>query len=522
MQRPHLRTLLLAALLCVAGSACTATHVAKDRWTVTRSRNFRVVSNLQDERSADLLRDLEKFRAVMLSLSGAATGSEDPLTVYAFNNRASFEPFVHSRWHQVGFYAYDLAGRYAALDVSEERSKQVLFRQYVRALLASSGTLYPPWYHEGLPRFLGTARVSPDAVELGRPPQHWGMLALAKPGDVLGQTGSHLRRKLTEAEELDIDLARTWAIVDFLTLGHLTQGVKDRREELAHFLTLWNAGEGAAAYTKAFGMSGAELFAEMERWARRGDFPLIRMPLETGKQLSQLKATPLPAENVAMELALVSRNAGQCEQALSLYGMVLAERPSHLEARIGTAACHSLEGRHAEAGALFAALAREAPGSASLAAQQARHLFRRIGEPAQQEAPPAGAPRPASTPAGGPSREALLAEVGPARERLREALTQHPDDVELLGLYGATFRFEPAGADLKPAIASLERAVRKAPMSVEANGWLAELLVAAGEPEGARVYFQRILGEDGGGTAGAWAARELEKLQRGAEARTTE
>ncbi len=499
MARPSAPLLLLALGVWLAGAGCTAAHVAQDAWTVTQSSNFRVVSNQGDARSAELVRELEKFRAVVMSVTDGAVGTTGaPLTVYAFNNAENFETFAPSQYIG-GYFRQKLDGRYAVLDASAQFGKLTLFHEYVHAVLAGSGVLYPAWYEEGLAEFLQMVRIHPDAVELGRPTPRGGLLQLARQGPALRPTGNNLQRRMTELEEGDLFYARAWATVDFLTLGHLTsEGGVDRREALARFLTGWGGKEGDAAYQAAFGMTEAELAKEVVGFVRRQDFPLIRMPLQTNAQLQALESRPLPAADAALELAQLMRDNGKCEQAESLYALALQADAGHVEALVGRASCLSARGEQAAAEQLFAQLETRAAGHPRLAGQRTRHLYRQLAREQASSSEPS-------------TRQALL----DARQWLKEALALHPQDVELLGLYGSTFLYAPAAEGLH----ALELAVLKAPTDMEANEWLGELQLRAGELSQARLHLWRVIQASHGGPGSARAKellRELEAREDGA------
>ncbi|MGA9525194.1 MAG: hypothetical protein WBV82_27285, partial [Myxococcaceae bacterium] len=377
MARSSAPLLFLAFGVWFLGTGCTAAHVAQGGWTVTQSRNFRVVSNMGDTESAELVRELEKFREVVVSLTEGATGDTGaPLTVYAFNDRWSFETFAPERYVG-GYFSQKLDGRYAALDASAHFGRLTLYHEYVHAVLASSGTVYPGWYSEGLAEFLQMVRIHPDAVELGYPTPRNALLQLARPHESFQQTGSYLKRRMTEVEEDDLFYARAWAMVDYLTLGHLTRaGGVDRREALTRFLMGWSGDEGDAAYQAAFGMTEAQLVEEAEAFVGRQDFPLVRIPLQKGARLEILKSRSLPTADAALELGHVLRDNEKCEQAETLYALVLQTDASHLEALVGRASCLSQRGENAAAEQLFSQLEARAAGHPRLAAQRTRHLYR--------------------------------------------------------------------------------------------------------------------------------------------------
>ncbi len=323
------------------------------------------------------------------------------------------------------------------------------------------------------------------------------LLKLARSHEAFQQTGSYLKRQMTEYEEVDLFYARAWAMVDYLTLGHLTRdGGVDRREALTRFLIGWSADEGDAAYQAAFGMTEVQLVQEAEAFVRRHDFPLVRVPLKNDAALQVRESRPLPTADVALELAHVLRDSEKCEQAETLYALVLQTDANHLEALVGRASCLSLRGEDAAAQQLFSQLEARAPGHPRLAAQRTRHLYRKLARE--------------KTPSSDPSarQEAL-----DARQKLKEALALHPRDVELLSLYGSTFLHAPAPEGLGPGLQSLELAALKAPTDVEALGWLGELQLRAGEHWQARTHLRRAIQASHGGPSSDRAAELLRELE---------
>lgn len=481
------RRFALAGALLTTGlalsSGCSTTHAVERDWVVATTKHFRVVSSAGASEAEAYARKLEQFHQVVAGLAdegeaaGAARGSSVPLTLYAFGNRAHYEQFAPR--HTAGAFMQGLEDRFVVVDASSGfGTTAVFFHEYVHAVLAASKARYPPWYHEGLAQFLQTARLEGNTIELGRPPVHQGILLAVKGGATVSETGSHLRRRPLDFEQVADFYARAWATVDYLTLGHLaTSGGSDRRPGLLALLRHWSAGAGDEAYPKSLGMTREALEGEVDAFLRRGEFPLAKVPLELSAAEVAVETSALRSSRVARELGDVLRWQGDCPRAFELYQFALKREPSSVHARLGRARCLSDSGQHAQAEQELRALEGEASDSLLLAVHWARHTQRLIKRPEAGEAA-------TLTP------ERIEALNTAARQRLERALAAHGPSAEALALLGYTYLL--SGGNLRPGVEALESAVQLAPGQPEIELWLGQLLLRSGRREAARLQFERV------------------------------
>ena len=140
-----------------AGIPGSAPAAEGEDWIEVRSDHFLLRTNADKEKAVALVRDLERFRAVVGLVAQIDYGAvgERPLTVFAYSRISVYARRLQAQG-TAGFYHTGADGDVAALSVEDgEKSwdltgRQVIFHEYTHHLLHHySPYIYPTWYDEG-------------------------------------------------------------------------------------------------------------------------------------------------------------------------------------------------------------------------------------------------------------------------------------------------------------------------------------------------------------------------------------
>lgn len=273
----------LAGLRSAAfGQARHSSAEAADRpWVEARSPHFRVVSDAGAEAASSVATELEKIRAVYLSVLGPEVEPEEPVLVFASATAEGFADLVPPRWRATGGARW--AGLFLEapsgytlllrLDLRGDLRFRTVYHEYFHYLTRRNIGRLPPWLSEGLAGYWATVDIRDEQILVGRP--DYDYLRLVKrqkllPLETLFAAGSdspHYRL----SETMNLFYAQSWA------LTHFFQSDEGRRRQLATYVSLLGSGGKALeAAREAFG-DLKELSGDLQKYVRSRRFHGARL-----------------------------------------------------------------------------------------------------------------------------------------------------------------------------------------------------------------------------------------------------
>ena len=320
---------LVAFALCVLASACASLDLGprdlgQREWIEVEVGPFRMVSELGREDTLRLLEELDVFRRVASQLLGLEEASPSaPIRIFALGDEAyaAFGPPGTG-----GYFSSTARGLFIALDGQARiEARGIIYHEYTHYLLAQSRALsYPRWYDEGLAEVLRGTQVRGEGAIVGLPLE-----------DRLAELKTYGRKDVTSVvlpyssqfgSMSSTFYATSWLLVHYLQFG-IGQGFPDRRQQLLECLKLLDRGvEARQAFETAFGMSLAQLDAELSAYAKAGKmsfFP-VKLPLRP-------RSTPsvriLDAGSALAALGDLALHTGNRTRAAAVYRAALRLLP---------------------------------------------------------------------------------------------------------------------------------------------------------------------------------------------------
>ena len=386
----HTLPWLLPCLLFLAG--CRTTTIEQHEWRQIDTPHFTLISNARGTESAQLARELERFRALVLRVSGTPLAPEPvPTRIFLFADWGSYFAYTAGT-NMLGFNYPTLRANYLVISpgVYHTDPKRIIFHEYVHYLLRHQRTRYPTWFDEGLAEFLSDVREVGDELRVGNIPRE-GINAHAI------QWRIPLRELMATDFVLDWRPARiaafygqSWATVSYLLSQPVSTDAIDRRPQLATYLRLLNAGEPrATAFEAAFGTNEAELTREVRRHLQRRRLPGIGVPIAELPPLADVRHRVLASHAVAAELGELTLLQGQQRAPLAeqLFNRALAVQPADGAARAGLALALAQQQRYEEALAQAKRAVANTPTLARVHIDLAKILFGLCGDAARATHP---------------------------------------------------------------------------------------------------------------------------------------
>jgi hypothetical protein len=140
-------------------NAADIDKLAKDDWTKVTSQHFEIITDLDTDSAAYLVKDLETFRHFTVDLMGLKVlEGVPPLKILAIDSSSNFKRLdLPENW--AGMFTINLAGYAAIASVNQYKEnmgspsygRQVLLHEYVHHLMRFTQLTrpYPMWYDEG-------------------------------------------------------------------------------------------------------------------------------------------------------------------------------------------------------------------------------------------------------------------------------------------------------------------------------------------------------------------------------------
>ena len=321
---------LLAGLAFWAGLALSALAREGETWVEVKSDHFLLFSDAGEDKAEALVRDLERFRAVVGLVAGIdfTTVPDRPLTIFAYRRSADYVRRLQAQG-TAGFYHTDIEGDVAALTVESGKKKwnlkgrQVIFHEYTHHLLHHySPYIYPTWYDEGFAEYLATTEFDGDEAKIGAPaiPRfialkragHWLPLRelVEAKGNYIGQMGTGLLR----------DRRRGWSGTQFQyaqgwLLTHFLNNSKRFRPGITKYIVALNTPgvDEKEAFETAFGVTYSEMDDEVRKYWGTRELPYFRVNLKgriPSFRIETRTLSPVEAAAVDYEARLLTGQPG--------------------------------------------------------------------------------------------------------------------------------------------------------------------------------------------------------------------
>ena len=362
-----------ALALLVAGCATGPPPVEHQRWHRFETAHFGLWSSADDEVSAALLRDLERFRGALPQFS-----SLEPLPgrieAVAFAEGTTLARFAHERGARA-LPVPTLAGTILLVNASVVEPFAALRHAYLHEILRRRKGRLPAWAEEGLAEYLAHAAFAESKVVLGRLPEHfraWLTYGTRLPAiRVLGAGTSRVGWSIGERRRFQ---AQSWLLV---TLSHGPGALADtplaaRLRELARP----SDGTSEEPSTRVPAGTAAPVEAAVQAQLEAGMYPRTEVALELpppadvaridrplGEALAQLRRVAWATGTGGGPTAPPGPDAGPGSAAADAFRAALSRDPGDAAAAEGLAATYGTGPEDAAAEALLLRIATGAvPG----------------------------------------------------------------------------------------------------------------------------------------------------------------
>ncbi|MDQ3282768.1 MAG: tetratricopeptide repeat protein [Acidobacteriota bacterium] len=401
---------------------------AKTEWIRLHSARFDVISSANEERTRDIVGDLDTLAFALMRANARFAPAVKPATVFIFASRRESQPyfdllFSHEGARASGVYVRHDAGGTMFIDGSRRGGfEKTAMHELVHDLLRQGDLAPPLWLEEGLAEYFSTADVRNGRVTAGMPiPEHLALLKRKAP--------MPLEKLFAVPAESDIGsttafYAQSWAAVDWL----MAMGSEPFFEFLKDI-------ENGTPVEKALAARFNKTLREMDSGIRNneGRGPLIVLK---GGAPAPSPAAPVDRATLLFELGSFLSHVGGAEtESQRHYQEALKVHPNHARTL-------------AALGEYDRAVAA-APNDPEVQLLYAESLL------STATGPFAGVftPTPEDIP-----------KFRKARSLADQALALHGDEARARGIRGTSYLVE---SDLTPGIVELERAHRLAPQRVD-------------------------------------------------------
>jgi len=374
---PRLPMALVVAIICFFGAAPAFAGLEDRKWIEVKTKNFRVISALNERKSVELARHLELFRVAVAHLTNVrSTDSPIPTKIYVVRGnlkRFGLDP------NAAGMFLPGL--RYNTMVVRDSvgiQETSIILHEYVHFLTRNQTSLhYPMWFDEGFAEYLSGARVHREYFEIGRPPEH-------RMANLNYSWWIHMRKILApdgyedwSRERKSMFYAEAWALVHYL------QGQPDRRASFSRSMAAYierveSGHDDVEAFEAAFGISVSELNKSVRRYLNKGKFRYFQYESAQLLPVFTPEVTRLSKARVSLALAQLALRGGELDEAERWFRLAVADEQTRPRATAGLGDVFKFRDEFEDAQPLFEEAVRLAPDDAYCQLDIAEYWYARL------------------------------------------------------------------------------------------------------------------------------------------------
>jgi tetratricopeptide (TPR) repeat protein len=292
----------------VAAPAQNDDRLVHQHWFEARTAHFNIYSCGPTQEVARIGARLEQFHDAYSLLAGAQAVVSPSITVMAFPDHASMEPYLPlyngKPANIAGFFRRNAEEDIIvlALNGTNDLSLDTIFHEYAHLLFRHNQNVWPVWLNEGMAEIYSTFECTGSSVRIGLPIQHHlrrlkhdESMPLSELLNVKSDSPQY-----NEADRQGVFYAESWLLTHFLMNGD-NLNFKSR---FANYTTLLRNGQPPdKALAIALGVPLTTVESELRRYLERGDFQPLGYVLKT---------------DLSAPRAMVTRPIGYAETAFRL------------------------------------------------------------------------------------------------------------------------------------------------------------------------------------------------------------
>ncbi len=339
---PRVAVLFLFILGCTAvtGSAARNEEFVGEsgKWRCYQSPNFELFSAAREEKSRELLYQLELLRALFFDMFKLKECLPLPVTVYYFGSEKDFKAYAPESQRQAlgGYYLYrpDRAVMAISPVWSPEFPLHVVFHEYIHHLNRAIGLTPPLWYNEGVAELFSTIEFKANGVILGKHlPWHVDSLRAKKwlsletlfavrPDFPIYNSGRHTGQFFAES----------WVLLHYLRYGE-TDLAQEKIERFLHHVMQATPEEDPVSRRQNFqdmlGLDYPEMERRLKEYSRRGTFYSYQAKSPPIPERTSYTQRLMPKNEIRVSLAELSLRVNQSPHARLCLLEAVEKDPGH-------------------------------------------------------------------------------------------------------------------------------------------------------------------------------------------------
>ena len=334
---------LLAVSILLTASLASAEPLEAREWLDVRSENFRIRSVLGEERTIELLRQLEIMHRALGNGSGRAiSGAANPTIILAVDDHDDYVA-IGAPSFTAGYFFSDLRENAILIeDTPGSSGVQVILHEYAHYLNRHSGRIrFPRWFEEGSAEFLSHSRLRNGSFVYALPAERhiatlglsgwmpWARLLEISDTSTLG------------SDEGAIFYAQSWLLVHYLhsrpDAGEALPETMARYSQLAS-----KSSSPTEAFEEAFAIDLKSLEGKVLHYYLEQSFSSRSLPVDTALRGFAPRTRAMTPADARLALARMALRFGNMEGAERWFNSLLDddERRAYAEAGLGRIAGH--------------------------------------------------------------------------------------------------------------------------------------------------------------------------------------
>jgi len=497
MTKPHATAACITQFICFVLFVPTA--FSTEVWREISSPNFVIISDLDQAKAVDQLRELEKFRVGGLLAIGLRPKQRNSKVKVYHLSKKSFVRYAKYKDNGAGFVMSSISGvtMVAGPGSLHLETNKLLFHEFVHYMIREYSTFhYPRWYKEGVAELLSTLRLDGSTVRVGKIPTNRMSWLQHGPERSLGSVISGKGARSHRNNDVAMFYSYSWALTHYLHTGW-TGGGTDRRAQLKEYLGLYNDGvDSEDAFRKSFDTSYLKMRAELLRFFRSAKFYNVVFELPEALADFEVETRTLSDSEAQYLIAWLSHRAlgvSARKKARKLLEKSIATDLANALPLVELANTAAATGQLPEAIELLDQALKIKPVSAAVLTEGANALDTVLWE--TKNLPE------------GDQVEILIRKI---RSLSEQAIAIDPTVAKSHFLLARSYSY--GGRDIPRAINHMKDACTRMPWSIQVNFELGRLFAKMKYNNEARSYLKRVVNWSHGGKLSEKAQKLLDKM----------